>query len=311
MATAGVAVLNMATLLRNTFRTRATRVACVLFLVIVAVGVLANFFSPQSPYSQDTSHLLAGPSWEHLLGTDYLGRDTLSRIILGTRVSLVGALEAVAVGVVGGVLPGLVSVFVSNWLQFLIMRLIDGLMTIPAIVFAIGVVAVLGETQVVAMGAIGVLFVPAFFRITRAATLGYANTQYVDAARLLGATTPWVIRKHIFSKVAPTIFVTAASAMAGGILAVSSLAFLGIGAQPPIPSWGAMLSADMNYLSINGYSAIFPGIAIVLTVGSLGIIADGIRDAMGAGAVHDLVHDQAAGETYEAAGAAPSVQRVA
>jgi peptide/nickel transport system permease protein len=268
-------------LFRATFQSRVTRIAGYTFLGIVLVAVFANFLLPTSAYTQDINHLLAPPSRAHLLGTDYLGRDTLSRIILATRVSLVGAVEAVGVGAFFGVVPGILSVFIGKWSQFVAMRIVDTFMTLPAIVFTIGVVAVVGDTQVVAMGAIGILFSPHFFRVTRAATLGYSKSQYVEAAELFGMTRVRVILTHVWKKVLPTVAVTVASQMGAGILIVSSLSFLGVGSQPPTPTWGAMLSSDMNYLSLDSYQAIFPGIAIVLAVGCLSLIADGIRDAVG------------------------------
>jgi peptide/nickel transport system permease protein len=267
-------------LLRRTFASPVTRVAGVVFALLVLVAIFASLILPASPYTQ-TTHLLAGPSAHHLLGTDDLGRDTLARLILGTRVSFVGAIEAVAIGLVGGVIPGIASVFLGRWSEFAVMRLIDALMTFPPIVLALGFVAILGEQQNVAMVGIGILFIPLFFRITRAATLGYARSQYVEEAQLLGASKRRVIVSHVARKVVPTIAVTTAQAMAGGLLAVSSLAFLGIGAQPPLPTWGGMLSEDLQFLSNNGWVAIWPGLAIVLSVGSLSIIADGLRDAMG------------------------------
>jgi peptide/nickel transport system permease protein len=271
------------TVLRDTFSSKATRAAGIVFLVIVAVGVFANVLCPDSPFAQN-SHLLAGPSLHHLLGTDYLGRDTLSRLILGTRYSLEGALEAVAIGVIGGVVPGVLSVFIPTWAEFATMRFVDAFMTIPSIVFALGFVAVLGETQAIAMCAIGILFIPQFFRITRAATLRFSRMQYVEVARLQGATRRQVIRTHIWRKVFPTVAVTSASMMANGLLAVSTLAFLGIGAQPPTPTWGGMLSEDLNYLSNAGLSALWPGLVILASVASLSIIADGLRDATGSAA---------------------------
>jgi peptide/nickel transport system permease protein len=268
-------------LLSAIFRSWVTRVAGVVLLGVIVVAVFANFILPTSAYNVGGS-LLAPPSWAHLLGTDELGRDTLSRILLGTRISLVGALEAVGIGAFIGVVPGLFSVFLERWPQFVALRMVDTVMTLPQIVFTIGVVAVFGNTQDVAMAAIGVLFAPLFFRVTRASALGFVKTPYVEAARLFGLTRGQIIREHVWRKVLPTVAVTIAQTMAGGILIVSSLSFLGVGAQPPMPTWGGMLSEDMPYLAQNSYQAIFPGLMIVITVCALGLIADGIRDATGA-----------------------------
>jgi peptide/nickel transport system permease protein len=267
-------------LFRRTFASRATKIAGGIFAFLVLVAIFANFLLPASPYTQGTK-LLATPSWQHLLGTDDLGRDTFARLILGTRVTFVGAIEAVAIGVVGGVVPGISSVFLAKWSEYAVMRLIDSLMCFPPLVLAMGFVAILGEQQNVAMAGIGVIFIPMFFRITRAATLGYAKNQYVEAAQLFGASRRRVITTHVWKKVLPTVAVTTAQSLALGLLLVSSLAFLGIGAQPPLPTWGGMLSEDLQYLSNDPWAAIFPGLAIVVAVASLGIIADGLRDATG------------------------------
>jgi peptide/nickel transport system permease protein len=293
-------------LFRATFRSRLTRICGITLVVIAVVAVFANLVAPTNPYQQDITHLLAPPSWHHLLGTDYLGRDTLSRIILGTRISLIGALEAVGIGATVGVVPGILSVFLGRWPQFLVLRITDTFMTLPPIVFTIGVVAVFGNTQAIAMAGIGLLFSPHFFRVTRAATLGFGNTQYVEAAQLFGMTRRRIILQHVWRKVLPTVAVTIASSIAAGILIVSSLSFLGVGAQPPMPTWGGMLSEDMNYLAQNSYEAIFPGLAIVITVFALGIVADGLRDATGA-----LSELDAVGAGLSLPGREPDVVRVA
>lgn len=269
------------TMMRAVFRTWTVKIAGLVLLGIVLVALFANFLMPDNPYTV-SAMILRGPSAVHWLGTDEIGRDTLSRIMLGTRVTLVGAVEAVGIGAAVGVIPGLFSVFLDRWQRFLALRVIDTFMTLPTIVFTIGVVAVFGNSQNIAMAAIGLLFTPLFFRLTRSSALGFVKTQYVEAAQLLGLSRWQIIRVHIWRKVLPTVAVAIAQHMASGILVVSSLSFLGIGAQPPLPTWGGMLSEDLPYLAQNGYEAIFPGIAIVLTVGALSLIADGIRDATGA-----------------------------
>lgn len=266
-------------LLKEIFSSWVVRVAGFVLFAVVFIAIFANVISPLGPDTEDINHLLASPSAAHLLGTDYLGRDNLARLLVGTRASIVGALEAVGVGFVLGVIPGVLSVFLSRAAEFVVMRVVDALLTLPAIVCAIGAVAVFGETQTVAMAAIGVLLAPRFFRTVRAATLNVANSQYVEAAQLFGATRRAVISMHVWRKVLPTIAVTITASAAGAILAVSSLAYLGVGSPPPAPTWGGMLASDMDYLSVSDWQPILPGIAIVLTVAALGIIADAIRDA--------------------------------
>jgi peptide/nickel transport system permease protein len=267
-------------LLSNVFSTKWSRAAGVVLVLVVIAAIFANFIGPQNPFTQNAD-LLAGPSWHHLLGTDNLGRDTLSRLILGTRYTLVGALEAVGIGVIGGVVPGVYFVFAPRWMDFAVMRFVDSMMAIPGVVFAMGFVAAFGETQAVAMLAIGILMIPHFFRITRAATLRLVEMEYVQLARSMGATRVQVIRMHIWRKILPTVAVTTASSMAAGLLAVSSLAFLGVGMQPPAPTWGGMLSQDLTYLSQVGWLVIFPGLAVVFPVAALGVLADRLRDITG------------------------------
>lgn len=264
-------------LLRQIFATNWARAAGVVLVLLVITAIFPYFVAPHDPMAQ-AADILAQPSWQHPLGTDNLGRDTLSRIILGSRYALIGALEAVSVGLIGGVVPGVYFVFAPRWLDFIVMRFIDALMTIPGIVFALGFVAAFGETQAIAMLAIGILMIPHFFRITRAATLSLVDMEYVQVSRTLGATRSQLIRMHVWRKILPTVAVTTASSMAAGLLAISSLSFLGVGMQPPAPTWGGMLSLDLMYLQQVGWLVIFPGLAVVIPVAALGILADRLRD---------------------------------
>ena len=221
--------------------------------------------------------LFASPgSAHHLLGTDYLGRDTLSRLIDGTRLTFEGALLSMLIGLVLGALPGMASAFVGRRTQFVSMRLVDAMLAFPPIIFAIAVVGAFGTGRWTASFAIGILIAPRFFRIVRAETLGLVGSQYVEAAELVGASKPYVLRVHVFRKVVPTIAVTSATTMAEALLAVSALAFLGLGPPAPAATWGGMLADDLIYLSQDPYAAIWPGLAIMITVAALNVIADGV-----------------------------------
>ncbi len=214
--------------------------------VLAGVGVLAVFgghLAPYDPLAQHPLDALHGPSLAHPFGTDYLGRDVLSRLIAGTGRSVAGALEAVLAGLVLGVLPGLVSLWSGRAVEWLLLRVVDALMTLPFIVFAIAVTGVIGNGLNQAMLAIGVLFAPMFFRITRAAAIALTGAQYIEAAELFGASKWHILRTHIARKVAPTVAVTAAHATGAALLAVASLTFLGIGVQPPAPTWGGVLAS--------------------------------------------------------------------
>jgi peptide/nickel transport system permease protein len=255
-------------------------------VILVAVGVVTAFGSllaPQNPLTVNAGALFQGPGLHHLLGTDYLGRDVLSRLLVGTRLSVLTALEAVGIGLVLGALPGLATVFLGRWFDFAANRVADALMTLPSIFFAVAVTAALGNGLVQAMVPIGILLAPYFFRITRAVTLEHARAQYVEAAELLGASKVHVIRVHVLRKVLPNIAVTTASTAAAALLAVSFLTFLGIGVQPPAPTWGGILSSDLAYLSQAPWAPFIPGALIALTVGALNALADAFRDRSSAG----------------------------
>jgi peptide/nickel transport system permease protein len=255
-------------------------------VVLAGVALLAAFGSvlaPQNPLNINANALFQGPSLHHLLGTDYLGRDVLSRLMAGTRLSVLTALEAVGIGLVLGAAPGIATVFLGRWFDFAANRVADALMTLPSIFFVVAVTAALGNGLVQAMVPVGVLLAPAFFRVTRAATLEHARAQYVEAAELLGASKVHVIRVHVLRKVLPNIAVTTAMMTAAALLTVSFLTFLGIGVQPPAPTWGGVLSSDLDYLNQAPWAAFIPGALIAITVGALNALADAFRDRSSAG----------------------------
>jgi peptide/nickel transport system permease protein len=249
--------------------------------VLLVVTVLVAFggaLAPHDPLAQNTDVMLQGPSAAHWLGTDYLGRDVLSRLMAGSRLSVLGALEAVAVAMLLGVGPGLASAWFGRRLEWLALRLTDTLMVLPFTVFAIAVVGTLGNGLHQSMVAIGVLMTPLYFRVTRAAALGLRQMQYVEAAELMGASQWFVLRRHIWSKVLPTVAVTTAQAIGSALLVMASLTFLGLGVTPPAPSWGGMLGSDLAYLTQQAWAPLIPGVMIMLTVGSLNLLADVIRE---------------------------------
>ena len=270
--------------LRRTFRTTLSRIAAGVILLVVAVSILGPWIRPYSPVAQDVNALFAGPGGKHLLGTDYLGRDTLSRLVDGTRLTFEGALTSMLIGLGLGALPGMGSAFIGRKAQFAVMRVVDAMLAFPPIIFAIAVVGAFGAGQWTASAAIGVLIAPRFFRIVRAETLGLVGAQYVEAAELLGASKFRVLRMHVARKVLPTIAVTSATTMAEALLAVSALSFLGLGPAAPAATWGGMLADDVTYLSQDAYGAIWPGLAIMITVAALNAIADAVRDGTASGA---------------------------
>jgi peptide/nickel transport system permease protein len=258
-------------------------IALVILAIVAVLTVFGAALAPQNPLTVNANALFQGPSAHHLLGTDYLGRDVLSRLMAGTRLSVLTALEAAGIGLLLGAAPGVATVFLGRWFDFGANRVTDALMTLPSIFFAVAVTAALGNGLAQAMIPVGILLAPFFFRITRAATLEYARAQYVEAAELMGGSKRHIVRVHVLRKVLPTIAVTTASMTAAALLAVSFLTFLGIGVQPPAPTWGGVLSSDLDYLAQAPWAPFIPGLLIAITVGALNALADAFRDRGKAG----------------------------
>ena len=247
--------------------------------LVLLLAILGPLLAPYDPLVGNAREILAGPSAAHWLGTDPLGRDVLSRLLAGSTLSLVSAAEAVALGLLLGVIPGLLSVYLGRTFEWITLRLMDSLITLPFLVFAIALTALLGNGLHQAMFAVGILVAPGFYRVSRAAALAVVNSPYVEAARLVGASPLWVLRTHLWSKVAPTVAVTTATMMGAGLVIVSALTFLGIGVQPPEPTWGGMLATDLGYLYQRPYGPFIPATLIMLTVGAFNGLADALQDS--------------------------------
>jgi ABC-type dipeptide/oligopeptide/nickel transport system permease subunit len=255
-----------------------TRAALFVLAAVAAVALFGGALAPHDPLAQDVSHTFAPAGTAgHVLGTDYLGRDVLSRLLAGAAPSVLSALAMVAVGLLLGALPGVLSAFSGRGTEAVLTRFTDALMSLPPIVFAIAVAGLFVNGLVAAIVAIGVLLAPRFFRIARAEALGYARLQYVEAATLLGASRWWIVRRHVARKVLPTIAVTTATSAGYAVLAAASLGFLGLGVQAPNPTWGGMLASDVEYLADDRLAPVWPGLAIALTVWALNALADALR----------------------------------
>ena len=250
------------------------RLALVTLALVFVLALTGGLLAPHDPLLQHADLALRGPSWAHPFGTDYLGRDVLSRLVAGTRTTVVAAIESVGVGLLLGVVPGLASLWLGRGVEWLLLRAADALLTLPFIVFAVAVTGILGNGLTQAMVAIGLLFAPLFFRVTRAAGLALTRAQYVEAAELFGASRGRILRTHVWGKVLPTVTVTAAQATGGALLAVSSLTFLGIGVQPPAPTWGGVLASDLGFLAQQPWAPLIPALLIMATVAALNALAD-------------------------------------
>jgi peptide/nickel transport system permease protein len=256
------------------------RVAVAILFVIAVLAIFGSVLAPYSPLANST-HQLAPVSGSHWLGTDYLGRDTLSRLLAGSRASVVGALEVGIIALFVGAIPGILSVYLGRAFEWVTLRLVDTLISLPFLLVAVAVTALLGNGITQALLVVGVLLAPAFYRVARAAALSTARSQYVEAAQISGASAAWVIRRHVWSKVLPPISVSLAQTIGAGFVVVSSLTFLGIGVQPPAPTWGGMLSSDLSYLSYQPWAPVAPAVLIIATVFACNLLADAIRDVSG------------------------------
>ncbi len=252
------------------------------FLVFAAaVAVLAPFLAPDDPQATDLANTLAAPGGDHLLGTDALGRDVLSRLMHATRVSLVAAFLAVGVGIVLGVPPGLVAGYVGGAIDNLVMRVTDAVMSFPPLILAIAIVGVLGPNLTNAMIAVGVIFAPRFLRLVRSTVLGVREETYIEAARSVGVSTRRIIIRHVMPNALAPLVVQISLSAGLAMIAEASLSFLGLGIQPPEASWGSMLGDAFRYISRSPTLIVVPGVAIAATVLAFNVVGDGLRDSFG------------------------------
>jgi peptide/nickel transport system permease protein len=251
--------------------------AMVLFCVLVAVA--APVVAPYDPSSQASRRLLP-PGGEHVMGTDELGRDTVSRIIFGARVSLqVGAL-AVLIGLALGSLIGVLAGFYGGRLDDWLMRVVDIMFAFPGLILAIVISGLLGPNKTNAMVAIGIVFAPAFARVVRGSVLSVMQEGYIEAARVTGLGDRRMIVRYVLPNIAAALIVMTSVYQSTAILTEAGLSYLGLGTQPPEPSWGGMLSAARNYMELSPWMAFFPGAAIMVVVLGFNFLGDGLRDVL-------------------------------
>jgi peptide/nickel transport system permease protein len=254
-------------------------IGAAIILLTVLTALFAPILAPYSPSDQSSPRLTA-PSREHLMGTDELGRDTFSRVVFGSRVSLQVGMVAVAVALLIGMAGGIAAGFYGGTIDSIIMRFVDLLFAFPGLVLAIVIAGLLGPSRNNAMLAIGIMFAPAFARVVRGAVLSILNEPYVESGRVIGATDFWLVRRYILPNIMAPVIVITTVYFSVAVLAEAALSFLGLGTQPPEPAWGGMLNQARVYMELAPWLAIFPGLAIMLVVMGFNFLGDGLRDIL-------------------------------
>lgn len=260
-------------------RSPLTVAGLVLLIGFALSAIFANVLSPTLPQTQDLAHRLKPPSAEHWLGTDQLGRDILTRILYGARISLTVGIGVVLGSATIGIIVGLWAGFQRGWVDEVLMRITDIFLAFPALILAMAIAGALGPSLNNAMIAITMVTWPVYARLVRGQTLSLRERLYVEAARGLGASTPVILFRHVLPNMLAPLLVQASFDMGGAILSAAGLSFIGFGAQPPIPEWGVMISEGRKFITTHLWLSLFPGIAIFLTVAAFNLIGDGLRDA--------------------------------
>jgi peptide/nickel transport system permease protein len=266
--------------LRRLARRRGALVGLAVVLLFVAVAILAPLVAPYDPLATSWSAVRKPPTLLHLFGTDEIGRDVLSRVIFGARASLLAGVVSVSISIALGVPIGLVAGYMGGIVDALLMRITDALLACPFLILAIALAAFLGPNLLNAMVAIGISAMPAFIRLTRAQTMSTKTEDYVEAARAVGNPAWRIVLRHILPNILAALMVQATLAIAAAIIAEASLSFLGLGQQPPDPSWGSMLNTAKQFLPQAPWMAWWPGLAIFVVVLSFNLFGDGLRDAL-------------------------------
>jgi peptide/nickel transport system permease protein len=258
---------------------RLTLIGTTLTLLIIALALFANQLAPYDPIVLNARHRLEAPTTDFRFGTDRLGRDVLSRVVHGARSSLGIAATSVTVSLILGSTLGLFAGYFGGALDLVIGRIMDVLFSFPALLLAIAVAAMLGPGVRNAALAIAVVYTPLFARVIRGPVISERHRDYVQAARVIGASHPAIIYRHILPNVVSPIIIQASAALSTAILIEAALSYIGLGTQPPAPSWGTMLSEGRTFLETAPWMSIFPGLAIALTVLAFNLLGDGLRDA--------------------------------
>ena len=265
---------------RRLLKNKAAVVSFFIIIFIILVAVFADTLAPYPYDEQDYSKSFATPSWENPLGTDKLGRDLFSRIIYGTRQSLQLGVVATAIAYIIGIIIGAIAGYYGGWTDTLIMRILDIYQSIPMFLMCVTLAAVMGPSLQNAIIAIGVAMIPGPARLIRASILTVREQEYIEAAKSINAGSGRIIRKHIIPNAIAPLIVAMTMSIGQNILAGAGLSFIGLGAQPPIPEWGALVSDARNIMRDHGALALYPGICIMITVLAFNLLGDGLRDAL-------------------------------
>lgn len=270
----------LAIFIRRLRRNRAGLAGGIVVLLVFAAAICAPAISPYPPNALDFAAYLGAPTLTHPFGTDEQGRDVLSRVIFGGQVSLRVGFIAVSIAMAAGVALGLIAGYYEGWTGTFIMRWMDVMLAFPSILLALAIVAVLGSGIGPLMVAVGIASIPQFTRVAQSSVLSTKEADYVQAARVLGCTPAQILIRHILPNIFAPITVLATTGVAAAIITGAALSFLGLGAQPPTPEWGSMLSNGRVYMEKAPWMMVFPGLAIMVTVMSINLFGDGLRDAL-------------------------------
>jgi len=277
-----LAALALSRLLKN----RLAIVGLVILTLVTLAAILAPNLTPYEPTAMDTPLRFQPPSQHHLMGTDQFGRDLFTRVLFGGRVSLTVGIISVGLAAILGTIVGLTSGYYGGWWDLAVSRVMDVLFAFPAILLAIAIMAVLGQNVTNVMIAIGIVNTPIFARVIRASAMSTRGQLFVEAAEALGASSLRIMVRHILPNCLPSLVVQTTVAFAWAVIAEAALSFLGLGTRPPTPSWGLMLNEGRNVMEYAPWQPIFSGFAIMVTVFSLNVLGDGLRDALDPEAIH-------------------------
>jgi peptide/nickel transport system permease protein len=265
---------------RRLFGNQAAAIGLVIVTVFVLLALTADLLPLRNPLQIVGSSRMAGPSWALPLGADTFGRDILSRIVFGARLSLQVSVVSVAIALVVGSALGLIAGYAGGWPDQIIMRTMDVLFAFPTVLLALGIVAALGPNPANVIIAIGIVYTPIFARVVRGPVLAVKEREFVEAARAIGARATRIISRHVLPNLMSVLIVQTSIALSWAVLTEASLSFLGLSAQPPAPSWGSMLNEGRQNLELAPHMAIFPGLAIMLVVLGFNLLGDGLRDVL-------------------------------